>query len=81
MSEEKQQKKMPLPVKLVFIFGYGSVFLFYAVVGAVLLSLVFPNFSFILFMVLSCFVGMKLDYKFKGPASKFEQRYVSRMEK
>lgn len=77
MTGPGQKKSIRTFNKVMFIFAYGSVMFFYGVLGGVLLNILFPNISFFIFMVLSVFIGGKLDYKFGGPAYKFEQKFVS----
>ena len=63
------------------IAAYGMVLAFYGIIGGLLLGMIFPDFPAALFIVGAAFVGAKLDYKLHGLASRFEQRYVSEMEK
>lgn len=67
--------------KYVFIAAYASVLIFYAVAGGVFLEILLPDVPLWMMILFCAFIGSKLDYKFRGPASRFEQRYVSFMEK
>jgi hypothetical protein len=81
MTDAPEEKKISVPVKIFWICAYGSVLIFYAVAGGVVLSLLLPSFPIWVLMAAACFVGSKLDYKFRGPASKLEQKYVAQMGK
>jgi hypothetical protein len=67
--------------KSLFIFAYLFILLMYAIIGGLLLGMIFPQIPVIMWIVLAGILGGKLDYRFKGMASRFEQRYVSKMDK
>lgn len=76
MTEAAKQPGGKFFGKAILISTYIAILLCYAMVGAIALSQVFPNFYFALLMVVSAFAGMKLDYRFRGPALRVEKRYA-----
>ncbi|MGB4107047.1 MAG: hypothetical protein WBK55_04555 [Alphaproteobacteria bacterium] len=80
MTEIKNKSAKKRLEKGLYIFAYLFVLGLYGVIGGLLLSLVFQSLPVALLIIVAIFIGAKLDYRFKGLASKFEQKYVSRME-
>lgn len=81
MSEMETDKPKKYAMKWYYVGSYCLVLACYALVGGVILATVIPNFFPLpIWAVLAVFIAIKLDYKFGGLASKFDQKYAAYKE-
>lgn len=81
MTDTPQPDKKKKLLRSFYIFAYLLTLILYAVIGGLLMGMIFPQLPVIMWIVLAGILGARADYMFKGLAWRFEQAYVSKMEK